>query len=186
VSTKQEIIKQIKRLERYGKLNDVEVDDYIEALQKFSNEQLSRGFKYLANNYTGFGFPKLPEISRAITDSKQDDEHVFDHTGDEQITSAFMGAFAVIWQLEKENFARYNAKLRDINDHYGDAVGEQKKRCIDEMQALKAEVLLLPRKSFNSNGMPKAISGRYQVPVQADTNELQKVAVEIADSDLPF
>jgi hypothetical protein len=113
-------------------------------------------------------------------------KHVFDHSGDMQITSAFMGAMSVIWNLEKASFTRYNSKLCEINDRYGDAIGEQKKRCIAEMNALKAEASLLPRKNLDLKGMPKAIPGKYQVPVQTDACELQKIAVEIADADLPF
>jgi hypothetical protein len=103
-------------------------------------------------------------------------KHVFDHSGDMQITSAFMGAMSAIWKLEKANFLKYNAMICDIKDCYGDATGEQKKRCIEEMKALKAEALKLPKKHEFFR----------DVTVHADTSDTQKIAVEIADADLPF
>jgi hypothetical protein len=105
MSTKPEIVRQIRRLERYGKLNEIELEDYVSKLSRYSVSSLNAGFEWIADNYAGFGFPKLPEIYQAIASTRPTDQPDIAKwsDGSTKATSAHAKAFKLAWLIKDKN-----------------------------------------------------------------------------------
>ena len=145
--TNQQIKDQLSRLKIFGNLGDsTQLEAYLIALRHLDYTQYVRAIEQLISTYDKRSFPLPADILRNVREIVTNTSYSFDKTGDSQITSAFMGAFSVIFNLEnKDDFRRLNNELLEINNRFGDAIGEAKNEEIRLLNELKNEALMVTK-----------------------------------------